>query len=110
MWKGARLVKNRAGQMFRLAAYTLHNSPTPLGAYLRRMKVKLGPAAATTATAHKLAVIFYTMVTKQVEYDETRWAAQEALRQVRLAARLKRQAEQLGYKLIPIENKLPVSP
>jgi transposase len=109
LWKGARLVKNRAGQMFRLAAYTLHNSPTPLGAYLRRMKVKLGPAAATTATAHKLAVIFYTMVKKQVEYDETMWAAQDALRQMRLAARLKRQAEQLGYQLIPIENKSPVS-
>ena len=26
-----------------------------------------------------------------------------------LAARLKRQAEQLGYQLIPIENKSPVS-
>jgi transposase len=109
LWKGARLVKNRAGQMFRLAAYTLHSSPTPLGAYLRRMKAKLGPAAATTATAHKLAVIFYTMVKKQVEYDETMWAAQDALRQMRLAARLKRQAEQLGYQLIPIENKSPVS-
>ena len=38
------------------------------------MKAKLGPAAATTATAHKIAVIFYTMVTKQVEYDDTIWA------------------------------------
>jgi transposase len=95
--------------VFRLAAYTLHSSPTPLGGYLRRMKVKLGPAAATTATAHKLAVIFYTMVKKQVEYDETMWAAQDALRQTRLATRLKRQAEQLGYKLTPIENKSPVS-
>jgi hypothetical protein len=28
---------------------------------------------------------------------------------MRLAARLKRQAEQLGYQLIPIENKSPVS-
>jgi hypothetical protein len=33
------------------------------------MKAKLGPAAATTATAHKIAIIFYTMVNKQVEYD-----------------------------------------
>jgi hypothetical protein len=31
------------------------------------MKAKLGPKAATTATAHKIAVIFYTIVTKQVE-------------------------------------------
>jgi hypothetical protein len=97
-------VKNRAGQMFRLAAYALHNSQTPLGAYLRRMKAKLGPAAATTATAHKLAVIFYTLVKNQVEYDETVWTRLDVLRQARLAARLKRQAQQLGYKLIPIES------
>jgi transposase len=75
LWKGTRSVKNRAGQMFRLAAFALHSSQTPLGVYLRRMKAKLGPAAANTATAHKIAVIFYTIVKNQVEYDETVWAA-----------------------------------
>jgi hypothetical protein len=35
------------------------------------MKAKLGPEAATMATAHKIAVIFYTMVKNQLEYDET---------------------------------------
>ena len=40
----------------------LHRDQTPMGDYLRRMKAKLGPAAATTATAHKIAIIFYTMV------------------------------------------------
>jgi transposase len=59
LWRGVRTVKNRAGHFFRLAAFYLHHSPTPLGNYLRRMKAKLGPAAATTATAHKIAVIFY---------------------------------------------------
>src|SRR5205823_2332904 len=63
LWKGPRKIHNRAGQLFRLAAYGLHRSPTPLGAYLRRMKSKLGPRAATTATAHKIAIIFYTLVT-----------------------------------------------
>jgi len=33
-----------------MAAYALHRSPTPLGNYLRRMKAKLGPQAATMAT------------------------------------------------------------
>ena len=28
----------------------------------------MGAAAATTATAHKIAIVFYTMVKKQVEY------------------------------------------
>ncbi len=106
LWKGTRkLLQNRAGQIFRIAAYALHRSPTPLGDYLRRMKAKLGPQAATTATAHKIAVIFYTMITKQVEYDESIWAARDTQRQKKLEDKIKRQANQLGYQLIPIEEK-----
>ncbi len=104
LWKGVRKVNNRAGQLFRLAAHSLHRSPTPLGDYLRRMKARLGPAAATTATAHKIAIIFYTMVHKQAEYDETLWAARDAERDRRLQAKLKRQAHRLGYELVPIEQ------
>jgi uncharacterized repeat protein (TIGR03803 family) len=69
----------------------------------RRMKAKLGPQAATMATAHKIAVIFYTMVKNQVEYDETIWDARDAQREKKLQAKLKRQAKQLGYELVPIE-------
>jgi transposase len=103
LWRGVRTVKNRAGHLFRLAAFSLHHSPTPLGNYLRRMKAKLGPRAATTATAHKIAVIFYTMVKNQVEYDESIWASRDAHREKRFEMKLKRQAKQLGYQLVPIE-------
>ena len=104
LWKGIRKIKNRAGQLFRLAAHSLHRSPTPMGDYLRRMKAKLGPAPATTATAHKIAIIFYTMVKNQIEYDESIWATRDAERQKRLQLRLKRQAERLGYRLVPLED------
>jgi transposase len=97
-----RKVNNRAGHLFRLAAHSLHHSQTPLGDYLRRMKAKLGPAAATTAVAHKIAVIFYTMVKYQVEYDETIWATRDVQRQQREAARLRRRATRLGYQLVPL--------
>ena len=96
---------NRAGDLFRMAAYSLHHDQSPLGDHLRRMKSKLGPAGATVATAHKIAIIFYTMVKKQVEYDETLWAQRDAEREKRFEAKLKRQAQQLGYKLVPIEEK-----
>ncbi len=105
LWRGVRTVKNRAGHLFRLAAFSLHHSLTPLGNYLRRMKAKLGPRAATTATAHKIAVIFYTMVKNQVEYNESIWATRDAHREKRLEMKLKRQAKQLGYQLVPIEPK-----
>ena len=82
-----------------------NHSPTPLGHYLRRMKAKLGPKGATMATAHKIAVIFYTMVKNQVEYDETLWDTRDAQRAKRFEAKLKRQAKQLGYELVTIEPK-----
>jgi transposase len=105
LWRGVRTVKNRAGHLFRLAAFSLHHSLTPLGNYLRRMKAKLGPRAATTATAHKIAVIFYTIVKNQVEYNESIWASRDAHREKRLEMKLKRQAKQLGYQLVPIEHE-----
>ena len=76
-----------------------------MGDYLRRMKSKIGPAAATTATAHKIAIVFYTIVKRQVEYDETIWATRDINRQKHLETKLKRRAKQLGYELIPIGQK-----
>jgi transposase len=104
LWRGVRTVKNRAGHLFRLAAFSLHHSLSPLGNYLRRMKAKLGPEAATTATAHKIAVIFYTMVKNQIEYDESIWATRDAHREKRLEMKLKRQAKLLGYQLVPMQQ------
>jgi transposase len=105
LWRGARRTKNRAGALFRLAAHSLHRDPSPMGDYLRRMKAKLGPAAATTATAHKIAIIFYTMVKHQTEYDVSLWAKRDAKREQRLEAKLHRQAAQRGYKLMPLDEK-----
>jgi hypothetical protein len=100
LWRrGMRVVKNRTGHLFRLAAYSRPHGPTPMGGYLRRMKAKLAPKAATTATPHMIAIILDTMVKNQVEYDETTWVAKDAARGKRLEAKLKRQAKQLGYPL-----------
>jgi len=104
LWRGMRKCKNRAAAIFRMAAYSLHRSLTPLGDYLRRMKGRLGPAGAITATARKIAVIVYAMVKNQVPYDETRWAEYEALRKMRIEAKLHRQARRLGYQLVPLQQ------
>jgi hypothetical protein len=57
-----------------------------------------------TATAHKIALIFYTMVRNQVEYDATIWTTRDAEREKRLQIKLKRQAKRFGYELVPIEH------
>jgi transposase len=103
LWTGVRRINNRAAQMFRMAASSLHHNRSPLGDFLRRMKAKLGPAAGITATAHKIAIIFYTLVTKQIEYDDSIWATRDEHRQKRFEQKLKRQARQLGYELVPVQ-------
>ena len=105
LWRGTRHQKNRAAQMFRLAAYGLQRSQSALGDYLRRMKAKLGPPAAITATARKIALIFYTMVKNQVEYDDSKWAQLDTHRQKRIENKLRRQAQKMGFQLVPIENQ-----
>jgi hypothetical protein len=105
LWRANRRVHNRAGQLFPHGAYALDRSPTPMGAYLRRMKAKLGPQAAHTATAHKIAAIFYATIKNQTEYDETIWEQRDAQRHQKHITGLKRQAQRLGYKLTPIEEE-----
>ena len=63
----------------------------------------MGAAAATTATAHKIAIVFYTMVKKQVEYDASLWAQRDEMREKRIEARLHKQAAQRGYHLVPLK-------
>jgi transposase len=63
--------KNLAGQIFRKCGSCLWKSKGPMGDYYRLQRAKNGGKAAAIATANKLATIVYTMVTQQVEYDET---------------------------------------
>lgn len=58
---------NRAAAAFRLAAYGLLNSKSALGAYFRRQRTRLGSPKAITATAHKLARTFYSMLKRGEE-------------------------------------------
>jgi hypothetical protein len=51
---------NRAAALLRLAATTIGRSDTTLGAFYRRLSSRAGKAKAVTATARKIAVLFYT--------------------------------------------------
>ena len=51
-----------------MSAYGLFNSKSALGACFRRQRGRLGAPKAITATAHKLARIFYSMIKKGGEY------------------------------------------
>lgn len=91
---------NRAAATLRMAASTLYRNPTSLGAYLRRLKSRLGPAKAITATAHKIAKIIYNMLRHGVGYKEAGQDYYEQKYRDRVVKNLKKKAEELGFSLI----------
>lgn len=92
--------KSRANNAFRLAAMGLARSNCPLGRFYRKMKARDGAQSAITATAHKLARIFYVMVSKQVEYSEDLVNGNEENNNKRMIKNLQRRANELGYELV----------
>jgi transposase len=96
-----RKVQSRAALAFRNAARPLARSNSYLGAFYRRMKARLGPAKALTATARKLAVIFYNMVKYGRTYTELGEDYYLKQQQKRQLAQLKKRAKLLGFDLIP---------
>jgi transposase len=91
---------NRAATAFRLAAHGLHRSQGALGAFLRRMKARLGAPAALTATAHKLARIVYLALKHGMTYVRQSQQEYEAQSKEKQVKALKRKARQLGLELI----------
>jgi transposase len=93
---------NRAAQALRLAAQAVGNSHSALGDYFRHMRARSGPAAAITATAHKLARIIYHMLKHHQAYNPlTPEAYNQQRRQHELNA-LKKRAAKLGLTLQPL--------
>jgi transposase len=91
--------QNRANLAFRLAAHSLTRSDTALGAFYRRMKARHGPAKATTATAHKLARIVYSMLKNRTAYADPGVTYYEEQYRDRAIRNLKRKAAALGLDL-----------
>jgi transposase len=98
---GSRRVQNRASRALRMAAQSLRTSPSYLGAFYRRMRSKLGPAKATTATAHKLAKILYHMLKEKTSYRERGAEYYLHRDQERKLKQLRKQAKHLGFDLVP---------
>lgn len=96
-----RHVVNRAANAFRLAANALSRSQSANGAFFRRLRARLGSPKAITATAHKLARIFYCLWTKGGEYQDPGVDVYEQQYQQRVLNNLQRKADQLGFTLVP---------
>jgi transposase len=94
---------NRAAAAFRLAAFGLLNSKSALGAYCRRQRTRLGAPKAITATAHKLARTFYSMLKNGTEYVDKGQDYYEKQYRDRIVSNLKKRATDMGFDLVAIE-------
>jgi transposase len=96
-----RPVANRVATALRMAAQTLVRSQSALGAFYRRMQARLGTPKAITATAHKLARIFYHLWKSGDPYIDPGMNAYEQQHRERVVKNLKKKALALGLDLIP---------
>ncbi|HUA67892.1 MAG TPA: IS110 family transposase [Candidatus Saccharimonadales bacterium] len=93
-------VVNRVSILLRTVAPAVGRSDTWLGIFHRRMRARLGPAAANTATARKLACMVYHLLKYKEEYIGVDCLVyQEKIRKSRVI-KLSKQAEELGFELI----------
>lgn len=97
-------VNNRAKQIFKTAAVTLRNSDCYLGAFYRRMRKKAGPGIAVTATARKIAVIYYNTLKYGREFVELGADYYEKTYKERLKINLAKRASHLGMRLAEMEQ------
>jgi transposase len=94
---------NRLAQALRMAAVATGKSHSALGAYYRRLSTRLGKAKAIRATAHKLARLIYTLLTKGQAYVDRGQDYYEQQHQQRVVKNLKKKALEMGFSLTPIE-------
>lgn len=95
----------RAATAFRLAAQALSRSKSALGAFYRRLRARIGAPKAITATAYKIAKLFYCMLKTKRPYQDIGQAAYDERFRARRLRSVKRMAAELGFNLVPAESE-----
>lgn len=93
---------NRCANAFRMAAQGIANSQSAIGAFYRRLRARIGAPKAITATAYKLARIWYRMMTTKRSYHDIGQAAYDAKFAERRINGIRRAAKDLGFQLTPL--------
>ncbi len=94
---------SRPAALLRLAAVTVGRTDTALGAFYRRLSARIGKAKAITATARKIAVLFYNAVRHGMEYIDPGASFYETRYRTRVVDNLRRRAKAFGFVLQPTE-------
>ena len=100
--KGRLPTNNRANIALKMAASTLRQSDTYLGAQFRRLRTRLGAPIAIKAMAAKLARLVYRMLRYGIKYVDKGATFYQVEHRQRQIKHLKWKAASLGYKVTPI--------
>lgn len=92
---------NRATALLRLAAVNVGKTETALGAFYRRLATRIGKAKAVTATARKVAAMFYKVLRYGEGYCDPGADYYEERYRQRVLKNLERRAKQFGLVLMP---------
>jgi transposase len=95
---------NRAAAMLRIAALSVVRGQTALGAFYRRLAVRIGKPKAITATARKIAILVYRTLQGTLTYQDPGAPTYNARQRHRLLRRLRTQADTLGFTLVNRET------
>ncbi len=93
-------LRNRVSQAFKLAAQGLSRAKCAMGAYYRRLSLRMGSPKAVTAVAHKLARVVYAVLTGQTQYVQNKQDGHEERYRAKALKGIKRRAAELGFELV----------
>jgi transposase len=91
--------QNKAGQLFRMIAYSIQRSDHWLAMFYKRIRAKGGPKKAIVATARKLAIIFYKTVSLKRPFKPLKREDYEEIFKAQRIKSLEKQALKLGLLL-----------
>jgi len=90
-----------AGVLFLQAAVAVSKTDTALGAFYRRLAIRIGKPKALTATAYKIARMYYHLLRDGQAYVELGAQQYEDRYRAQQLALLRKKAKQLGFELTP---------
>ena len=99
---------NRAAKILRLAAMALVRGDHARGAFYRRLAARTDKPTAMTATARKLALLVYRMLTYNMPSHHTSAAEYDTRQRTRILRGLRKRATSLGFELVEASTGLVV--
>ena len=93
--------KNKAAQIFKMAAFAVQRSKNHLATFYHRIKSRRGAGKATIATARKIAVIFYLMIKNKTDFNPISIEDYSATFREHQLKKITKNAKRMGFKLVP---------